>query len=364
MASENLEPRLENLLEDCATSNSGLVLYDSLTSEPQLLSYFDLHHQALFKSTLLRRRYGNFGRFIVLIHFHRHYDNIVWFWATIIAGLVPAMSTPFVKSREGRLSHLRHLKQLLLNPLVVTAEALVATEFEGDTSLRIATAEMLEKQDEATDMPNTSNSTVKALGPRVTSKVMVESNDPVSLAKVAALMLTSGSTGSAKAVCLTHEQILTACKGKLAHLPMPEESTCLNWIGLDHVGSLVELHLTAMLADCSQVHVPARDMIAEPLAFLRLLSKHKVTRTFAPNFFLSKAPASPEICSAVRNRWNQPHASALPYLRWRAQRYRDMHHRVRTSTSNGRLLGNCDYTRLRHDRNLRRIHLQSGVPKD
>jgi acyl-CoA synthetase (AMP-forming)/AMP-acid ligase II/thioesterase domain-containing protein len=109
-----------------------------------------------------------------------------------------------------------------------------------------------------------------------------------SLHNVAALMLTSGSTGACKAVALTHAQILASLAGKLSHMPLSPSSTILNWIGLDHVGSPTELHLSAMLAGRSQIQVLASEVIADPLVFLRLLTKHRVTRTFAPNFFLHK----------------------------------------------------------------------------
>jgi hypothetical protein len=105
-----------------------------------------------------------------------------------------------------------------------------------------------------------------------------------SLHNVAALMLTSGSTGACKAVALTHAQILASLAGKLSHMPLSPSSTILNWIGLDHVGSLTELHLSAMLAGRSQIQVLASEVIADPLVFLRLLTKHRVTRTL-PTFF-------------------------------------------------------------------------------
>jgi thioesterase domain-containing protein len=51
-------------------------------------------------------------------------------------------------------------------------------------------------------------------------------------------------------------------------------------------GKLTELHITGMLAGCTQAHVPASQVITDPLNFLRLLSIHRVARTFAPHFFL------------------------------------------------------------------------------
>lgn len=37
-----------------------------------------------------------------------------------------------------------------------------------------------------------------------------------------------------------------------------------------------------------QVHVPAPELLRDPLRFIHLIDKHKVAYTFAPNFFLTK----------------------------------------------------------------------------
>ena len=61
----------------------------------------------------------------------------------------------------------------------------------------------------------------------------------------------------------------------------------MNWIGLDHVANLTEVHLHAMLLAAEQVHVQAADLLPQPLVFLELVHKHRVAYTFAPNFFLA-----------------------------------------------------------------------------
>lgn len=63
--------------------------------------------------------------------------------------------------------------------------------------------------------------------------------------EAAVLMLTSGSTGTAKAVPLRHGQLLTALQGKKLHHGTQQGDVFLNWIGLDHVASLCEIHLHA-----------------------------------------------------------------------------------------------------------------------
>jgi acyl-CoA synthetase (AMP-forming)/AMP-acid ligase II/thioesterase domain-containing protein len=387
-------PHLKTLLEEAAEGEAGIILYKSENIVPEFLSYCDLRKKALLKATCLRSQGGVVPGQIVLIHFRNHHDNILWFWASILAGCVPAMSTPFINNREGRISHLAHLHRLLLDPIVVTSRELLSNDFSENTLLRCVAVEDLNiiegkerpaivlipaksKSAQDTEEPVMLSSThidvlphketndphafsaespkIRILGPigdctpearesdvdgqagiwsecpssdegtgiseddyepgassvssvrdytgdekndAIEKHEVVKKNTPetlestvdtfTSLDGVAALMLTSGSTGAAKAVCLRHEQILTACRGKLSHMPLSPGATVLNWIGLDHVGSLIELHLTAIVAGCDQVHVETGEIIADPLTFLRLLSKHRVSRAFAPNFMMAK----------------------------------------------------------------------------
>jgi acyl-CoA synthetase (AMP-forming)/AMP-acid ligase II len=104
---------------------------------------------------------------------------------------------------------------------------------------------------------------------------------------LAALMLTSGSTGHPKAVCLRHGQILSSLAGKSTHHGTTKQDVFLNWTGLDHVANLLEIHLHALSLAAQQVHVRGSDVLANPMSFLEKINSHSVTYTFAPNFFLA-----------------------------------------------------------------------------
>ena len=289
------------------------------------------------KADLLRRYEGIVPGKIILIHLQSHLENITWFWASVLVGCVPALSTPLVNNSEGRISHFNHRHHLLLDPVVLTRQEFVSSDFAENDILRVAAVEAVESltrfksepvaqiqaNSSANVLPNGhpnglmnghtgnfSNVTTNGLTnglidghshghPDVSTNgstsglVNRHTNSHLngaicSTEGVAVLMLTSGSTGNAKAVCLTHKQILAAIRGKLSGMPLPQRSALLNWIGLDHVASLVEIHLCAMFAGLGQVHVPAVEMLGNPLLFLRLLSEHRVSRTFATNFFLYK----------------------------------------------------------------------------
>ncbi|KAL1848713.1 putative NRPS-like protein biosynthetic cluster [Diaporthe australafricana] len=113
------------------------------------------------------------------------------------------------------------------------------------------------------------------------------------------LMLTSGSTGNAKAVVLTHRQVLASVSGKTGACALPAGRPFLNWIGLDHVGAFVEIHLHALWVNEDQIHVQAADVVSAPAYFLDLLSRHRVSRSFAPNFFLASLVSAAAAAAGV-----------------------------------------------------------------
>ncbi|KAL8906483.1 MAG: hypothetical protein Q9207_002021 [Kuettlingeria erythrocarpa] len=335
-----VDSHIITILDRAAATRAGIIAYPSREkSEPAYLSYRALDALVAQKATLLQRHQSISRGKIILIHFESHVENIVWFWACIRVGCVPALSTPLVRNTLGRLSHFKHLHCLLLDPVVLTSAHLAKSDFAENTVLQIVTAEDVERMDilavavprqdhidcSAIDLPidevdkpaNGSHPTeitpVRARDGLLNGSAEGEAhrytdtlswgisreepkyqangqrrNGTCSLEGVAILMLTSGSTGNAKAVCLTHRQVFAAIVGKMFGMPLPQRSTLLNWIALDHVASLVEIHLCAMYAGLDQVHVTAAEMLGDPLQLLRLVTVHRVSRTFAPNFFLRR----------------------------------------------------------------------------
>ncbi|KAL8920035.1 MAG: hypothetical protein Q9208_006490 [Pyrenodesmia sp. 3 TL-2023] len=346
-----VDNHIATIFDRAAATQAGIITYPPREiSKPTYLSYKALDALVARKAGLLQRHLSITERKIVLIHFESHLENIVWFWASVRAGCVPALSTPLVRNTRGRLSHFQHLYRLLLDPVVLTSTQLASSDFAENIVLQVVTAEDVERADipaavfpmqgqidhSATVLPNdeahhnvngfhsNKNGLVRVTDGLLHGSTKDESNgytqtfsrstsrqEPNSMANghrhdtthslngVAVLMLTSGSTGNAKAVCLTHGQVFAAITGKLYAMPVPQRSALLNWIALDHVASLVEIHLCAMYAGVDQVHVTAAEMLGDPLLFLRLITVHHVSRTFAPNFFLRRLQkalddASPE----------------------------------------------------------------------
>ena len=263
---------LPALLKAAATSSPSncLIIYEPGSTEShRKISYQDLLAQAEYNSSILQRLDGFEKGKPILIHLDEHLDSFIWFWAVLIAEAIPTPTATFSNIPEQRQKHIEGLANLLGHPICVTRTKLLPL-FEGQKELRIHTIESL-----LSHADYFLNQTV--------SRPSRSRKDDLAM-----LMLTSGSTGTPKAVRLRHKQVLAAVFGKLALRDHAAGKPFLNWIGLDHVASIVEIHLTAMYLGVDQVHVHAPDLLANPLSFLTLLSRHEITRTFAPNFFMAK----------------------------------------------------------------------------
>lgn len=265
---------LQHLLQEVSDQENGgnLICYSlGDTETPITCSYKQLIQHAQRASWSLRaspRAFDLTPGCAVLLHFESHWDTIIWFWAVMLAGCVPVISTTLPNDPSLRAAHLDHLSKLLKGPLCLTRNSLVS-EFSQQPSIKTLAVDALDQK----------------------AAIPLLDFTRSELGDTAFMMLTSGSTGKSKAVCLTHEQILAVLVGKLSVVALSGNSF-MNWIRLDHAASLVEIHLQAMFALKDQVHVHSTDVLSDPIKFIDLIDRHRVTRTFAPNSFLAKLRAT------------------------------------------------------------------------
>lgn len=134
-------PNLYHVLEDAASSHAGLLVYPfGDTETPIKLSYDELLASAKTKARLLLDFVAAVKRPIILLHLDRHLDSIEWLWATVVAGFLPAISTPFVNDLGQRRKHLLHLHSSFHDPLILTT-ARLKPEFLGIEQLRVHAVE-------------------------------------------------------------------------------------------------------------------------------------------------------------------------------------------------------------------------------
>ncbi|MER5296625.1 amino acid adenylation domain-containing protein, partial [Streptomyces pharetrae] len=98
------------------------------------------------------------------------------------------------------------------------------------------------------------------------------------------MLMTSGSTGLPKAVRLTHRNVLTRSAATEQMNGLGADDVSLNWIPLDHVTGVVMFHLRDVYLGCRQIHAPTSWVLQDPLRWMDLADRHRVTVTWAPNF--------------------------------------------------------------------------------
>ncbi|MDO0924340.1 amino acid adenylation domain-containing protein [Streptomyces sp. TG1A-8] len=98
------------------------------------------------------------------------------------------------------------------------------------------------------------------------------------------MLMTSGSTGLPKAVRLTHRNVLTRSAAAAAMNGLGERDVTLNWIPLDHVTGVVMFHLRDVYLGCKQVHALTPWILQDPVRWMDLANRHRVSVTWAPNF--------------------------------------------------------------------------------
>jgi len=98
------------------------------------------------------------------------------------------------------------------------------------------------------------------------------------------LQLTSGSTGTPKCIQETHRGIVAHIHGSAQFNGYDSSNVSLNWLPMDHVVPILTTHLKDCYLGTTQIQLPTAWVLQQPLRWLDMVDRYRVTHTWAPNF--------------------------------------------------------------------------------
>lgn len=98
------------------------------------------------------------------------------------------------------------------------------------------------------------------------------------------IQFSSGSTSEPKGIILSHKNLITNMRSKIAGGKYTDQDISLSWMPLTHDLGLIGFHLTMMLCNMHQCLIPTDLFSRRPIIWLQKASEKKATILTSPNF--------------------------------------------------------------------------------
>lgn len=234
--------------------------------EMKLSNYAELGHlSARIYAGLLAQGLVAGDKVVMLLR--GNVDILASFWACQMGGFIPLiveLPTVFHDGQQA-LERVVGVMQLLNNPWVVADRASVP-ELEQVLQRRL------------NEKPRICSVEQLKLAEPVSSGAKPKADD------VALYNLSSGSTGRPKCIKLTHRNLLARAQGANQLGGFASDDVILNWLPLDHIGSISDWHIRCVLLGCELTYVDKDYILGQPLNWLKLIDRFRVSHSWAPNF--------------------------------------------------------------------------------
>lgn len=249
-------------------ADSGITTLDK-RGTARMLSYAELYQEATQLCAGLQHAGLEAGDRVVL-QLADARDVIVAFWGCILAGVVPVPlnTAPYYNRPNSQTDRLISALTRFRCRAV-----LAAPELYEPLSALLGTLDTV-----SSAVINLDNCHSVDLPPRIHAPNPDDA---------AAMFLTSGSTGEAKGIVQSHAAMLAMADATIQMNGFTRDDVTLNWMSLDHAGSLVFLGVMPLALGARQIHVPIDYVLKEPTRWLDLIDTWRASITWAPNFVFS-----------------------------------------------------------------------------
>ena len=255
----------EALLQRANQTDRG-VIYVQKEGQEDFQSYAELLLEARQILAGLRK-HGLKPRDRVILQIESLRNHFTTFWACVLGGFTPvtvAVAASY-QEKNGVVAKLWNTWKLLKGPLIIT-------------SARLEPA--IQGLDKLLEMPGLRTTSVEPLKENIPAAEIFESRPE----DLVFFQLTSGSTGVPKCIQETHRGIIHHIHGSQQFNGYKASNVSLNWLPVDHVVPILTSHLKDVYLGIQQVHVKSDIILSDPLRWLDLIEKHRVTHTWCPNF--------------------------------------------------------------------------------
>jgi len=251
----------------------GLTIYDK-AGKISRMTFSELWQRSMVISRGLGVRLHQ-GCSSALLQVPQMDHHFAAFWGCILHSVRPvaiAIPTNYGDGAQAVCKKIRNAWELLDAPPVISTTshtdkvALLRVSADMD-SMEILTVEDLE-----------------GVG-RVGASDVAEANlDITAPGDVAFYQLSSGSTGIPKCIQITHAGVVAHIHGESQFCSISSSDVHVSFLPLDHVVPILTVHCCDVYHGCEEVQADVAWAITDPLRWLHLLSEHRATRTWAPNF--------------------------------------------------------------------------------
>jgi amino acid adenylation domain-containing protein/non-ribosomal peptide synthase protein (TIGR01720 family) len=231
------------------------------------LSYSALYDSALRALSYLQAN-GLEAKSELVFQVEDNKDFLVIFWACILGGIIPV---PLSIGKNGEHKKLLQVCSVLKSPsLVISQDTLrklecylensrITNKRRGGWNKCLLVEDVL-------------------LSPEKGNIYRPQEQD------IAFIQFSSGSTGDAKGVILTHANLIANIKGITAAARYSPIDSMLSWMPLTHDMGMIGFHMNPLFCGINHYLMPVNLFIRNPRLWLDKLSEHRISVTCSPNF--------------------------------------------------------------------------------